>query len=55
MHERGSSGDCQFLFQLLLSVEAGVVAVEGEQLIVPSQLNDPAMVENGDLVGMAHG
>jgi hypothetical protein len=40
---------------LLLLVEAGVVAVEGQQLVVAAQFDDSAAVEHGDLVGIAHG
>ena len=50
-----STGDGEFFFQLLLAVEAGVVAVEGEQLIVPAQLHNSSVVEHGNLVGIAHG
>jgi flagellar secretion chaperone FliS len=50
-----SSGDRQFFFELLLLVEAGVVAVARQQFVVPAQLHDPAVVEHGDLVGIAHG
>src|ERR1035441_9981575 len=49
-----SSGDGEFFFQLLLLIEAGVVAVAGEQLIVPAQLHNSSVVEYGDLVGIAH-
>jgi len=50
-----SSGDGQLLFQLLLPVEAGVVAIQGEQFVVPAQLDDLAVDEHCDLVGIAHG
>ena len=50
-----SSGDCELFFQLLLLVEAGVVAVEGQQFVVTAQLHNSAVVEHGDLVGIAHG
>jgi hypothetical protein len=49
-----STGDGEFFFQLLLAVEAGVVAVEGEQLIVPAQLHNSAVVKHCDLIGIAH-
>ena len=49
-----STGDGEFLFQLLLAVEAGVVAVEGEQLIVVAQLHNSSVVKHCDLVGIAH-
>ena len=49
-----STGDGEFFFQLLLAVEAGVVAVEGEQLIVVAQLHNSSVVKHCDLVGIAH-
>ena len=51
----GLSGDGEFFFQLLLAVEAGVVAVESEQLVVTAQLHNFSVVQHGDLVGIAHG
>ena len=46
--------DGQFLFQLLFPVEAGIVAIEREQLVMPAQFDDFAVDEHGDLVGVAH-
>ena len=43
-HSRRSAGDGEFLFELLLLIEACVVAVEGEQLVVLSDLHNPSMV-----------
>ena len=40
----GLTGDGEFLFQLLFLVEAGIVAVEGEQFVMPSNLNDSASI-----------
>src|ERR1017187_9705712 len=45
----------QLLFQLLLVVEGGVVAVEGEQFVVGAVFDDVSVVEDGDAVGVAHG
>ena len=53
--DANSAGDGELLFQLLLLVEAGVVAVEREQFIVPAHFHNSAVVEHGDLVGIAHG
>lgn len=44
------AGNRQFFFQLLLLIEAGVVAVESKQLLVPADLNDSAMDKHHDLV-----
>ena len=56
-HARGFrlSGDCQFLFQLLFLVETGVIPIAKQQVFMSAELDDAAMVEHGDLVGMAHG
>jgi hypothetical protein len=52
---RLSSGHGELLFKLLLVVEAGVVAVEGEQFVVAAYLDNSAVVEHGNLIGAAHG
>src|ERR1039458_1148897 len=50
-----NSSRLQLLFQLLLVVEGGVVAVEGEQFVVGAVFDDVSVVEDGDAVGVAHG
>ena len=49
-----SSGDGEFFFQLLLLIEPGVVAIKGEQFVVPAQLHNVSVIEHGDLIGVAH-
>src|SRR5580692_10874504 len=49
------SGDRQLFFQLLLLVEARIVTVAGQKLIVSANLYDPAAVEHRDPVRIAHG
>jgi hypothetical protein len=50
-----STGDTQFFFQLLLLVKAGVITVQCEQVLVPADLYNSAMVQYCDLVCIAHG
>ncbi len=45
----------QFLFQQLLVVEIGVVAVAGDEFVVGAEFDDASLVEDGDAVGVAHG
>jgi len=49
------TGDGKLFFELLLLVEAGVVAVEREQLIVAAELDDSTLTEHRDLVCVPHG
>ena len=49
-----SASDCELFFQLLLLVEAGVVAIQCEQLIVSADFDNLPMIEHCDLVGIAH-
>ena len=44
----------QLFFELLLLVEARVIAVQRQQFVVPAQLDDPPLVQHGDAVGVAH-
>src|SRR5579863_8108537 len=55
MHIARSTCDSKLFFQLLLLVEARIVAIQRKQLIVAADFDNPAMLENGDLVGTAHG
>ena len=42
---RHLTGNGELFFQLLLLVEAGVVAVEREQFIMPADFDDPSPVQ----------
>ena len=53
--QRRSTCDREFFFQLLLLVEAGVVAVQRQQFFVAAHFDNPAVIEHRDLVGVAHG
>jgi len=45
MRDSPHSGDGEFFLQLLLVIEAGVVAVKGEQLVVSAQLHNSSVDE----------
>jgi hypothetical protein len=45
----------QLFFQQLLVIQVGVVAVQGEKLVVRAELNDGAAMQDCDPVGVAHG
>ena len=49
-----SSGGGEFLFQQLLPVQFRVETVVADQLVVRALFNDAALVQNEDLVGIAH-
>lgn len=44
----------EFFFELLLPVEAGVIAIEDEEIVVSAKLNNAALVQDCNLVGVAH-
>jgi hypothetical protein len=45
----------QLFFQLLFVVEAGVVAIECKKFFVAAKLDNSAAIQDGNLVGVAHG
>src|SRR6266550_1142486 len=45
----------QFLFQQLLVVEIGVVAVTSDEFVVGAEFDDASLVEDGDAVGVTDG
>src|SRR5579863_5345683 len=52
--ERESACNRQLFFQLLLVIEACIIAIEREQLVVPSELDDAPAIEYGNLIGIAN-
>ena len=48
-----SAGDGELLFEALLFVEAGIVAISGEKFVVGAELDDASADEDGDAVGIA--
>src|SRR5580704_15573504 len=50
---------CSYVFKLffeqLLAVQVGVIAFAGEQLVVRAALDDAAVAQDDDLVGVLHG
>src|SRR5579863_6069203 len=52
--ERESARNRQLFLQLLLVIEAGVVAVECQQFFMSAQFNDSSAIEYGNLIGIAN-
>src|SRR5437868_15538469 len=53
--ELWSIGRFEFLFEKLAFVQVGVFAVEGDKLVVGAALDDPAVSQDADEVGVADG
>src|SRR5580698_368912 len=45
----------QFFFHQLLVVKLGVVAIARDEFVVGAVLDDDAVVQHGDAIGVAHG
>ena len=45
----------KLFFEQLLAVQVGVVAFAGEQLFVRAALDDAAVAQDDDLIGVLHG
>ena len=44
----------ELFLELLLLVEAGVVAVARQQFLMPAELHDSTAIEHCNLIGIAH-